>query len=233
VYKRQTLKDISKPTGLPATQLPAYLSILADAGYVARFEPIISLARSTRVGRYYITDPFLRFYFRFIAGRASQLALFEPDQALAEYYRHMPDFIGAYTWEEVCREWVLRASNRGLLPLYPDDVQSAWARDVNIDVVGVNNERRHMILGECKWTLDPMDASALKGLVEKAKLAVPDKEGWQVYFLGFSKSGFTGEAKQFARQIDRARPPGVRWTTAGCLLVDLRRLDRDLAKWAN
>ena len=227
-----TLKDISKPTGIPATQLPAYLNILSDAGYVARFEPIISLARTTRVGRYYIIDPFLRFYFRFIAGRASQLSLFEPEQALAEYTRHMPDFIGAYTWEEVCREWVLRASNRGVLPLYPDDVQSAWAKDVNIDVVGVNTMRRHLILGECKWTRGPMDLGALKGLVDKANLAVPNEEDWQVYFLGFSKSGFTRQAEEFAGQILKARPAGSRWTIAGCLLVDLPRIDRDLADWA-
>jgi AAA+ ATPase superfamily predicted ATPase len=228
-----TLKDISKPTGIPATQLPAYLSILADAGYVARFEPIIPLARTTRVGRYYITDPFLRFYFRFIAGRASQLALFEPDQALTEYDRHMPDFIGTHTWEEICREWVLRASNRGVLPLYPDEVQSAWAKDVNIDVVGVNSMRRHMILGECKWTEEPVNEGALKGLVEKAKLAAPDKEGWQVYFLGFSKSGFTRQAEEFAQDIAKVRPAGPRWAIAGCLLVDLPRVDRDLAEWAN
>jgi AAA+ ATPase superfamily predicted ATPase len=228
-----TLKDISNQTGIPATQLPAYLNVLADAGYVARFEPIIPLARTTRVGRYYITDPFLRFYFRFIAGRASQLALFEPDQALAEYDRHMPDFIGAHTWEEICREWVLRASNRGVLPLYPDDVQSAWAKDVNIDVVGVNRMRRHMILGECKWTEGPMNEGALKGLVEKAKLAVPDKEDWQVYFLGFSKSGFTRQAEEFAQDVAKAQPAGSRWAIAGCRLVDLPHLDRDLAKWAS
>jgi len=228
-----TLKDISRLTGIPATQLPAYLSILSDAGYVARFEPLIPLARTTRAGRYYITDPFLRFYFRFIAGRASQLSLYEPEQALAEYHRHMPDFIGAHTWEEVCREWVLRASNRGVLPLYPDEVRSAWGRNVNLDVVGVNSMRRHVLLGECKWTRDPMDAGVLKDLVEKAGLVVPDREDWQVFFLGFSKSGFTREAEAFARQIAAARPANARWQLAGCLLVDLPRLDRDLADWTS
>jgi hypothetical protein len=159
----------------------------------------------------------------------------------------MPDFIGAHTWEEVCREWVLRASNRGVLPLYPDDVQSAWAKGVNIDVVGVNTMRRHLILGECKWTRGPMDLNTLKGLVDKANLAVPnesdeqlkaskgssEEEDWQVYFLGFSKSGFTHAAEEFARQIANARPAGSRWIIAGCLLVDLPRIDRDLADWAS
>jgi uncharacterized protein len=227
-----TLNDISKSTGILAGHLPAYLSILADAGYVGRFEPILALAHTTRVGRYYITDPFLRFYFRFIAGRATQLSLFEPDQALAEYARHMPDFIGTHTWEEVCREWVLRASNRGELPLYPDEVQSAWSKDVNIDVVGLNRMQRHLILGECKWTQGPMEVSVIKGLVEKSRLAMPDEGDWQVYFLGFSKSGFTRAAEEYARDLARTQPPGARGKIAGCGLVDLARLDRDLAEWA-
>ena len=227
-----TLNDISRLTGIPAAQLPAYLSILADAGYVARFEPVVPLARSTRVGRYYFTDPFLRFYFRFVAGRASQISLFEPDQSLAEYRRHMPDFIGTHTWEEVCREWVLRAANRDKIPLYPDEVQSAWSADVNIDVVGVNRMERHLILGECKWTKGPLDVSVLQGLVAKAALAVPERGDWQVYFLGFSKNGFTRQAGEFARSIEKAIPGGARWKVAGCQLVDLSQVDRDLAEWA-
>lgn len=33
--------------------------------------------------------------------------------ALAEINRHMIDFIGRYTWEELCREWVLRSGALG------------------------------------------------------------------------------------------------------------------------
>ena len=229
---KNTLADIAKITGLQATQLPAYLNILADAGYVKRFEPIIPLAHTTRVGRYYFTDPFLRFYFRFIAGRATQFSMFEADQTLAVYHRHMPDFIGTHTWEEVCREWVLRAANRGQIPLYPDDVQSAWSTEVNIDVVGVNPMERHMVLGECKWTKEPMDVDVLQGLVKKAVLAVPNQDNWRVYFLGFSKNGFTRAAEEYVRHLAKARPAGAEWQIAGGRLVDLARIDRDLAAWA-
>jgi uncharacterized protein len=224
------LTGIARATGLAANTLPGYMNILADAGYIGRFEPIIPLARSSRVGRYYFTDPFLRFYFRFIAGRATQLSLFEPDQALAEYQRHMPDFIGAHTWEEVCREWVLRASNKGELPLYPDEVRSAWSKDINIDVVGVNQRLRHMILGECKWTKNPVEAGVLKGLVEKAKIAMKGREGWSAYFLAFSKNGFTSSAYAFAEEIER-QVGEVAWQVAGCRLVDLSQVDRDLSQW--
>ena len=32
-----------------------------------------------------------------------------PEQSLAEVSRHLIDFIGTHTWEELCREWTLRA----------------------------------------------------------------------------------------------------------------------------
>jgi AAA+ ATPase superfamily predicted ATPase len=76
--RNNTLKDISKSTGIPATQLPAYLGILADAAMWPASAHHF-LAHSTRAGRYYITDPFLRFYFRFIAAGVA-VGLFEPDQ---------------------------------------------------------------------------------------------------------------------------------------------------------
>ncbi len=224
------LTEIARATGLAANTLPGYLNILADAGYIDRFEPIIPLAKSRRVGRYYFTDPFLRFYFRFIAGRATQLSLFESDQALAEYHRHMPGFIGTHTWEEVCREWVLRAANKGALPLYPDDVRSAWSKELNIDVVGVNPMLRHMILGECKWTKNPVDAGVVKGLVAKAKIAMSAREDWKAYFLVFSKNGFTSSAYEFAEQIEK-QVGEVEWQAAGCRLVDLSQVDRDLSEW--
>jgi len=47
---------------------------------------------------------------------------------LAEITRHLIDFIGAHTWEELCREWVLRAGALGHLPFMPDEVGSAWNR---------------------------------------------------------------------------------------------------------
>jgi AAA+ ATPase superfamily predicted ATPase len=226
-HGNNTLGEIARSTGLSVTSVPKYLASLASAGYVTHNRSVIPLAGSTRVGRYYITDPFLRFYFRFLASRRTQLALNEPGQALAEYRAHMPDFIGSHTWEEVCREWVLRAANRGILPLYPDEVESAWTKEMNIDVVGVNTMRRHLILGECKWKQTPLDEADLQRLVEKSAAVTVEGGGWKVFLIGFSKSGFSRGAQNLPARMEEVLP-GV----AGCELVDLARVDADLAEWA-
>ena len=89
----RTPKDISTYTGLPNVQIPKYLSVLNEAGFVERRISVTAPANS-RTGRHHITDPYLRFYFRFLASRERQLALDLPEQSLAEVSRHLIDFIG-------------------------------------------------------------------------------------------------------------------------------------------
>jgi hypothetical protein len=69
----------------------------------------------------------------------------------------MIDFIGMYTWEELCREWTMRAGAIGILPFLSDQVGSAWDRSVEVDVVGIN---RRPVSGTT-WTCTGMRLIAL------------------------------------------------------------------------
>lgn len=64
-----TFKAIKDATLLGDMHLPAYLSTLQEMRYVERRLPVtIPLAkqRISRQGRYHLSDPFMRFYFRFV-----------------------------------------------------------------------------------------------------------------------------------------------------------------------
>ena len=60
-----------------------YLRNLIETGFVVRRVPVTA-GPSSRLGRYHITDPYLRFYYRFIAPQQEQIAMGVPNQALAE-----------------------------------------------------------------------------------------------------------------------------------------------------
>ncbi|MGB1249929.1 MAG: hypothetical protein ACPG8W_04800 [Candidatus Promineifilaceae bacterium] len=92
-----------------------YLSVLEAASFIERRVPVTAGVRSCK-GRYHIFDPYLRFYYRFLAQRQSQLALGIQEPALAEIQRHLLDFIGTHTGEELGREWVLQAGASGNVP---------------------------------------------------------------------------------------------------------------------
>ncbi len=228
----RTPKDIATYTGLPNVQIPKYLSVLNEAGFVER-RISVTAEPNSRSGRHHITDPYLRYYFRFLASRQDQLELGVQDQALAEITRHMIDFIGTYTWEELCREWLLRASAKGALPFLPDHIGSAWNAKAQVDVAGINTMEKTLILGECKWTLSPVDRDILEKLVEEKTQKILSTPGnWRVYFLGFSRSGWTPEALQYQKELQKRKYRGENWQTVGMRLLDLTQVDQDLEAWS-
>ena len=229
----RTPKEIATLTGLPENSVPKYLSVLVEAGFVERRISITENPASTRSGRHHITDPYLRFYYRFLESRQYQFSLKIQEQAVAEITRHMIDFIGTHTWEELCREWVLRAGALGELPFMPDQVGSAWNRSAQVDVVGLNRMEKTIILGECKWTLDAVERKVIAELVEeKAGKIVPEQGQWRVYFLGFARSGWTSGAMAYQDQVNQQPVSGANWVTGGVRLVTLEQVDNDLAAWS-
>ncbi|CAG0965887.1 MAG: ATP-binding protein [Chloroflexi bacterium] len=224
-------REIASVSGLPAGHVSKYLGILAETGFVERRVPVTESGPS-RLGRYHITDPYLRFYFRFLSDRQDQLALGAQDIALAEINRHMIDFIGRYTWEEICREWVLRAGALGTLPVMSDRVGSAWNARAQVDVVGINAMQKKLVLGECKWTLTGNERKVMVELIEeKTAMLVPAYGKWQVYFLGFSRSGWTAGALAYQKEINHQPVGGENWTSSGMRLITLDELDHDMARW--
>ncbi len=226
-----TPKDIAEVSGLQSVHLPKYLGVLTESGFVERRVPVTETGPS-RAGRYHIADPYLRFYYRFLADRQDQLALGAQETALAEITRHMIDFIGKYTWEELCREWLLRAGTQGALPMMPDHVGSAWNSKVQVDVVGINRMEKTLILGECKWTLSENERKVMVELVaEKAAKIIPAEGKWKVYFMGFSRCGWTSGALAYRDEINQQPVRGENWVSNGMRLVTLDELDDTLANW--
>jgi uncharacterized protein len=227
-----TPKEISGFSGLDEKHIPQYLSVLTETGFIARRVPVTQ-PTSSRSGRHFISDPFLRFYYRFLAKRQSQLALGIEEQALREIKRHLLDFIGTFTWEELCQEWLLRATGRQRLPFLPDQVGSAWTKKAQVDVVGINSMEKTLILGECKWSPHPIDRDVIESLVNKTGEFVPSEGRWRIYYLGFARGGWTGEAQNFAIGLSSANLAGDNWRATGMSLLDLAQVDQDLGAWSS
>ncbi len=232
----RTPKPIGDRAGLNERHISMYLRTLIATGYVERRVPVTAAAGS-RLGRHYITDPFLRFYFRFLSERQAQLALGVQEQTLAELKRHLIDFIGAHTWEELCRDWLVLAGARGRLPrsgagqIVPDQVDSAWTRNAQVEVVGINRMERTLVLGECQWGRHPADRDVLEKLVTQAAAFIPPEGRWRVRLLGFARAGWPAAARSFAQspagQVLAGIPP-----LDGVDLLDLKQVDDNLAAWA-
>jgi hypothetical protein len=90
-----TPKEIANGSGIPKIQVPKYLSVSNEAGFVERRIP--GTQRGTTPSRqHHITYPFLCFYLCFLVSRLDQFVLGVEDRALAEVNRHLIDFMDAH-----------------------------------------------------------------------------------------------------------------------------------------
>lgn len=210
-------QEISTATGLARSHISKYLSVLEGLQLIRRDVPAtIRHPERSRQGRYVITDPYLRFYFRFLFGRQDQIALGRIQSVWQQIQRHMIDFIGANTFEELCREWVSVLGDAGGLPFIPERVGSFWSTTAQVDVVAINWMEKQILLGEVKWSRDPVGRRVVTDLIDKTPRVVPKGE-WTVHYGFFARAGLTQPAQTLADEH-------------GALVVDLERLDRDLSK---
>ncbi len=225
-----TPAEIRRASDLPGGHVSRYLESLLETGYVERRRSL-SAPPNSRQGRYHLTDPFLRFYFRFISPYRSQIAAGVHEPLMSELRRHLLDFIGAYTWEEIARLWTLHAGSRGVLPFQPLEVGAAWTRHAQVDVVGWNPRERTLILGECKWSPRPVGPQVLERLVARTEEVLPREKKWRVHFVLFARRGWTRETETLAARLRREPPSGDRWQGTGVTLVSLPTLDDQLWQW--
>ncbi len=231
-YGSQTHTRISTRTGLSRGHVSKYLSVLRQTGFVRREVPVTEDPSKSRRGHYHITDPFLRFYYRFVSAHQAQLALGEQQLILNTIEKSLPQFMEQNTWQHMCREWLLRASVHGDIPYMLDQVGGAWQRTVYIDVVGINREEHVLVMGSCHWHEGVESISRLSPVISKADSIVPnDMHRWKIYFVLFSANGWDDHAKEkgltFMKQACRRK----KWDATGIKLVDLQQVDADLTRW--
>lgn len=192
----QTLIGVERGT------LSFYLRTLQDLGWLRREFPFGET--SERRALYRLADPFLAFWYRFVAPLSSALQFSNPrlvyDERVAPA---LPEYMGRFVFEDICLQW-LRRHAQERLGLTIRDMGRYWSRDgrLEIDVVG-ELDTDTFLFGECKWRADSVarlgDYSGLKAKV----LALPDAR-WrdQPTFILFAVGGFAPELQQLAADPD-------------------------------
>jgi uncharacterized protein len=219
-----SLDEISTQCFLPTTSANAYLATLQELRLVERRLPVTvppRLRAKSRSGRYHLSDPYFRFYFRFLAPHIDNPPV-KPEQVLIGVRANLRAFVGATAFEELARQWVLRQAESGQIPFQPEATGSHWNRKIQIDVVALNWQTHDILLGECKWGADRVDRQVVRELIgEKAPLVLKDLpeegKGWNVHYALFGRQGFTPAARDEMRLVHGS-------------LVDLNSIDAVLGR---
>ena len=213
------LTDIATMAGIDRSNITKYLTVLRELGYVDRLTPAtVRRPEQSRQGRYVIVDPYLRFYYRFLAPHRSAIEQGRVRQATSLLYDHLLDFIGTHTFEELCREWVAVKAEMGEMPFLPEQTGSHWSKTAQVDVVAVNWRTRDILLGECKWGKQAVGREVVETLRRKTDNVLPPQVDWRVHYALFARAGFTPAARVSGQE-------------RGAQLVTLAELEADMVRW--
>ncbi len=189
-----------------------FLETLEEMGLVERRYPL-TRAAGKRVS-YAVADPFLRFWFRFVAPRESRLHTREQADRYLEQavLPQLDKFVSEDAFERVCQDWLLRnvddavEAGRWWGPIRRRENGRRRSRDYEADAAAVDERGEVIALGSCKWpaaTAGPHE----HGAEELDKLEVVRDElgatGASLYF--FDRSGFSARLRELAERRDDVR----------------------------
>ncbi len=204
------LNEIAQRTGRGRSEeIRPFLETLEEMGLVERRYPVTKA--SGKKVHYAISDPFLRFWFRFVAPRESRLQTREDaDRYLTESVLPQLDkFVSEDAFERVCQGWlrdeldVAAETGRWWGSIRRREDGKLRSRAYEADAVAIDAEGEVLALGSCKWP----DAEA-KGHVHEAgeldKLETIRSElsapGAQLYF--FDRTGFSPRLEELQAERD-------------------------------
>ncbi len=193
------LGTIAGILGLETSALTPYLKTLSELGFIEKQVPVTEKnAEKTRKGLYFISDNFLRFWFRYVYPYKGELELDNTQISLDELDKDFKEKFVAFAYEDICKEIFARLCSDKAIDFTPSKIGSYWLNDksgnTQIDVMAVDTVNKRLFAGECKYHNQPVDADVYFELVKKVDNSTEIKsafKGYTIIYGVFSKSGFT------------------------------------------
>ncbi len=161
------------------TDITPYLKNLLEVRFIERKVPVTENIKS-RKGRYFLSDNFLRFWFRYVYSNLSSIeeGIFDENIIKKDYDSYL-----GHIFEKVAKEFLIR------IKIFKfNKIGTWWYKENEIDIVALNEKEKSILFCECKWQ-DNVDAEKVtEDLKEKSKFVEWNNEKREEYFAIFAKS---------------------------------------------
>lgn len=200
------INEISTKVHITTASCSNYIKSLAELGIVGTVEPVVDAAKRKKI--YRITDPFFRFWYRFVPSNMTLISSGNIGRVFdAVIGRGIPDYMGLI-FESICRQYLLLYAEN--LPVMIGKIGEWWGTDpkkkkeVQLDVVaeGIKTDPdrkgRKFLIGSCKYKNSPVGANELE-LIHEYTSVFTDSDDVCYYYI-FSKGGFTEELQEVEKK---------------------------------
>ncbi|MFQ5856569.1 MAG: ATP-binding protein [Anaerolineae bacterium] len=161
---------------------------LIEVGLVAARRPLTRDRGRQRQPGYFVADPYLRFWFRYVKPHVGLLEMREGEDLVLEEVRGRWAQLVALAWEEVAGIHLWRLSARRQFPFRLEEVGSWFSGRAQLDVVGLNRRERRVVFGEAKWRRQPATVQTLERLQERARAWLGRDPDWEVHYALFARA---------------------------------------------
>ncbi len=186
--------EIASKTGLTATQLSPYLSTLEKLQFVEREIPITEAKPlKSKKGLYRVSDNFFAFWFTYVLPFRSDIEIGKYDRVQAELEKHFKLFV-SQAYVDLARQKVQNDAR------FPSTVGRWWTRHEEIDIVALDEKENRIVFGEAKWSDNPVGVDLYYSLKKKTEQVEWKQGKRKEEFVFFSKSGYTKEMEELARE---------------------------------
>jgi AAA+ ATPase superfamily predicted ATPase len=175
------LIDIANAIQMPAYNLPKYLRVLEELGFIKRIVPVTAKKPKVRDTLYKFADNYLNFYFRYIHPRTTEINAGKIDFVLDHIRKDIDFYVGKFIFEKICEEFLQLKP-----PFQFERIGPFWKKDVEIDRVVINEHSGDVGFVECKWS-DKVDGVAVLDELKSKSSLVP-LTGKKEHYIIFAKS---------------------------------------------
>ena len=146
--------------------------------------------------RYFIADPLIAFWYRFVQPNLSSvMQSFGWDVWRHRIAPHLDEYMG-WVFEEICRDHARQYSQeRFAAPA--QEIGRIWQSNFDIDIAGTLLDGS-MLYGECKWWAKPVGENVLDELIERASRTEFGRGNDRRQFVLYARKGFTAALRKRA-----------------------------------
>ncbi len=202
---KRKLSEIMNDTGFAKSHLSRYLDILRSLRLVEKEIPVTEqYPDKSRMGLYRLHDRFFNFWFRYVFPYRGRLEIGNTGYITDRIGETFDQYLGT-VYEDICRELCFDFMETEYIHF--SAIGRWWAKNKEIDLVALDEERKVIWGGECKWSRKKVGTDVYRDLVRKVQLVEWHRHERKERFILFSRSGFTREMEELA---DRERVVLVR-----------------------
>jgi len=223
------ISNIAAVTDVKTTSLQPYLYEMKDILNLIVYE-LPATRKNNKIdkgGIYKIVDNYMDFWFSKFYPNINQFELGNYNGAV-DLLIESVDSIIPHKFEEICRELIIYMDNlkSDILPFNIQKIGRWWGKNNSkttgknqeeIDIIALNEDKKTIMFGECKWTNRLLDVSVYNDLRRKSASVQWNNGARKEYFILFSRSGFTDKMAEVARRDN-------------VLLFDLKKIEEILKK---